>query len=105
MTNSYESRAAARAALEAYRSHQGLGGNGDETDTTDLVADLLHLADTFTGDDETSGSYLAEQAVGHYGEELADEVVDYDDDENLIEVDDELERWGPPPGFTGPWAG
>lgn len=96
MTNTDEARAAARSALQAYRSHATCGGNGDETDLIDLVTDLLHLADTFTGEDETSGSYVLDKARDFYDEELDTEVIDADDDEDEIDVDDYAAAY--PPG-------
>lgn len=79
MANTETTRNAARQALEAYQACEGLGGNGDETDLVDLIADLMHLADTFTGDDETYGGYCAERALEHYSDETGDDGESDDD--------------------------
>lgn len=77
MANNEKTRAAALAALRVYQQHPGLGGNGDATDLGDLLVDLAHLANTFTGDDETSGGYVLENALDVYNEERGDELDDY----------------------------
>jgi hypothetical protein len=79
MNNTEKTRASAQAALEAYRLHEGLDrSNGDETDLGDLLVDLAHLADTFTGEDETSGAYVLERALDVYHEEHEDPDEDPD---------------------------
>lgn len=72
MSNTEATRADAMAALEAYRASAGKRrqfGNGDSSDLSDLLVDLAHLADTFTGEDETSGAYELERALDIYHEE------------------------------------
>jgi hypothetical protein len=77
MVNTDNSRAAARAALAAYRSTYtelgGFYGNGDRTDTQDLIVDLGHLADTFADEDEVDGQFLITSALDTYIDELPEE--------------------------------
>lgn len=68
MANNDASRAAAQSALDAYREHPTLGGNGDETDIMDLVADLLHLADTL--DVGATASTILDDAEANYYDEI-----------------------------------
>lgn len=76
MSNTEETRGDALAALRAYQASaaaRGRQGNGDEYlrhDLGDLLVDLAHLADTFDGEDETSGGYELERAQDVYAEEL-----------------------------------
>lgn len=72
MSNTDESRAAARAALETYVGTPGFEVD-DETGIVDLIADLMHLADSLT-DVDTSGDFVADTASGHYHEDIDGEV-------------------------------
>lgn len=64
MANNVITRRAAQKALNAYRSTPGFEVD-EETAISDLIADLMHLADS----KNMSGEYLADKARGDYMEE------------------------------------
>lgn len=61
MANNRRTRMAAQKALDTYRSIPGFGVD-EETAISDLIADLMHLADS----KDVSGEYIADRARGDY---------------------------------------
>lgn len=68
MANNMRSRRAAQKALDTYRAIPGFKVD-EETALSDLIADLMHLADS----KDVSGEYIADRARGDYLEEKNDE--------------------------------
>lgn len=74
----------ARKALLAY-----LGDDESMYDARlipDLIADLMHLADA--SDADISGDWANGHALVHYYAEVETQVIDYDDDDDLIDTSD-----------------
>lgn len=67
-------RAAAYKALEAYRAESGYTGEM-LTDIYDLVANLLHLADTCSPGMDDPAEHVLEMARKHYSAEVAESVT------------------------------
>lgn len=65
MANNKKTRKAAQVALSKYRSIPGFRTD-EETAISDLIADLMHLADS----KNFSGEYLAEKAHDDYLSEI-----------------------------------
>ena len=63
----------AKAAVETYVRHPGMDRDAA---ITDLIADLLHLADTLVSEDaaELGGEGIADRALMHYRAESAEET-------------------------------
>lgn len=70
MTKNKNTLAAAQTALDVYRALPGFDVAGEETALTDLITDLMHLADY----KEVSGEYIADKARDYYLEELNDDL-------------------------------
>lgn len=70
MANTERSRAAARAALEAYKAQPGFDTGDDAVTLEDLVADLALFADTLN---DTNGWQVLVTAQDHYDAELAED--------------------------------
>jgi hypothetical protein len=109
MANNEASRAAARAAFEAYKATPGFDTGEDETTLSDLIADLAFLAEH---DMDVSGEYVIERGAFHFVEDKAEqELEDDDEDEDVIDGEvveplelEEAHAALPPAGYTGPWA-
>lgn len=74
MSNTVRTRAAAQNALDAYAASEGISeANADEPETLipDLIADLMHLADSLGH----SGEDLAGLATDFYADDLAESLV------------------------------
>lgn len=69
MPNNERTRAAAQAALDAYRAMPNFDED-DENAITDLIADLMHLADRLL---DVRGEYVADKAIDYYLAEVAGE--------------------------------
>jgi len=70
MANNERTRAAAQAALDVYRATPGFEVD-EETALSDLVADLMHLADS----KDIDGEYIADKARGDYLDEVKETRV------------------------------
>lgn len=87
MANNEASRAAARAAFNAYKATPGFDTGEDETTLSDLIADLAFLAEH---DMDVSGEHVITTGAWHFTEdkresEQADSVLV---SEEVLELDD-----------------
>jgi hypothetical protein len=65
MANNGSTRAAAQAALDAYKAQPGMDSEPDDITIIDLIVDLLHLTDSIGG----SGATAVEWARDYYEDE------------------------------------